>query len=520
MPDSVVSIGERTFSFTSENFEYSPLSNKTAGITAYIGKDTDLTIPTELNGYTIISICNSAFDSCEDLTSIIIPDSVILIGNSAFYNCNSLTSITIPDSVTSIGNEAFAYCSNLTSITVPNGVTTIGMFMFYNCKYLRSITISDSVTSIGESAFGYCSSLTSVVVPNSVTSIGNNAFDECRNLKSITIPESVTFIGDEGYYVFAYGYGLTIYGYIGTYAETYANENDISFVSLGDIPTPTETTTTSTTTSTSTTTKETTTTTKATTTTTIPTSSTTKATTTSTTPMTTTTEETTTEPVVTIPTKLSVTIKNVAPTSAKIYVERTEGGSKGALSYVLLKGDYSATDFSTATMSDLKNNTDFVAFETSNWTKNCNFNITNLDKNQTYTVVPITQRRGHIYFFGLGENATFTTPDISLETEIKKITASSVKFRISRTGAANGALGYVLLKGDYSDVNYKTLEEYTAMTDFVSNRTSNWRSYTHKQKSRKRRNLHNYSLHSKERRLFIRFRRKYSFYSQINLFLQ
>jgi hypothetical protein len=175
-----------------------------------------------------------------------------------------------------------------------------------------------------------------------------------------------------------------------------------------------------------------------------------------------------------IPTKLAVTVKKVYPTSAKIFIERTDGNSKGAISYVLLKGDYSSTDFANSTLAELEEYADFVEFETSNWTRNCNFNITNLEKNQIYTVVPVTQRRGHIYFFGLGENATFTTPDISLETEIKKITANSVQFRISRTATANGALGYVLLKGDYSDVNYKTLEEYTAMSDFVSNRTSNW----------------------------------------------
>ncbi|MDR0919582.1 MAG: hypothetical protein LBM93_10130 [Oscillospiraceae bacterium] len=76
--------------------------------------------------------------------------------------------------------------------------------------------------------------------------------------------------------------------------------------------------------------------------------------------------------------------------------------------------------------------------------------------------------------FDMGENTTFTTPDITLETTIKKITADTVKFRLSRTGTANGALGYVLLKGDYSDISYKNLEEYTSMPDFISYRTSNW----------------------------------------------
>ena len=41
---------------------------------------------------------------------------VTTIGDSAFENCDSLISVIIPDSVTTIGEKAFAYCPNLTSI--------------------------------------------------------------------------------------------------------------------------------------------------------------------------------------------------------------------------------------------------------------------------------------------------------------------------------------------------------------------------------------------------------------------
>ena len=62
----------------------------------------------------------------------IIPDngSVTSIGNYAFQGCNGLTSITIPDSVTSIGDYAFSGCSGLTSVTIPDSVTSIGYRAF------------------------------------------------------------------------------------------------------------------------------------------------------------------------------------------------------------------------------------------------------------------------------------------------------------------------------------------------------------------------------------------------------
>ena len=69
---------------------------------------------------------------------------------------------------------------------------------------------------------------------------------------AVIIPDSVTYIEE---YAFDGCENLTIYGYTGSYAETYANENDFPFVSLGDVTTtePTTTTTTETTTTTITT---------------------------------------------------------------------------------------------------------------------------------------------------------------------------------------------------------------------------------------------------------------------------
>ena len=66
-----------------------------------------------------LTIGDSAFEYCSNLTAIIIPKSVISIGDQAFRGCSGFTSIVVPENVMSIGNGAFYECDGLTSITLP-----------------------------------------------------------------------------------------------------------------------------------------------------------------------------------------------------------------------------------------------------------------------------------------------------------------------------------------------------------------------------------------------------------------
>ena len=113
---------------------------------------------------------------------------VTTIGQSAFESCNNLTSVDIPNTVTGyIGMYAFCNCTNLTTITIPNSINEIAGLTFGNCINLKSITLPESIKSISGSAFANCRSLTTINIPKSVTRIGMGPFSGCTNLEVINV---------------------------------------------------------------------------------------------------------------------------------------------------------------------------------------------------------------------------------------------------------------------------------------------------------------------------------------------
>ena len=156
----------------------------------------------------------SAFNSCPNLTTVELGNSVTSVGDNAFSKCTALTSVNIGDGVTSIGKNAFNGCTALTNanigsgaigesafngctslanVTLGNGVTQIGKNAFIRCAQIPSITIGSGVTSIGSGAFNGCTALTNANIGSGA--IGANAFQDCSRLASVTLGDGVTSIG-------------------------------------------------------------------------------------------------------------------------------------------------------------------------------------------------------------------------------------------------------------------------------------------------------------------------------------
>lgn len=109
------------------------------------------------------------------------------IRSHAFEHASGLTTVKFEgNTLKYINDYAFQNTPNLTSIVIPSSVIEMGDMVF-NQSGLTSITFeaNSQLTTIGMT-FAYASKLTSIVIPPSVTKISYKAF-EYSGLKEVSI---------------------------------------------------------------------------------------------------------------------------------------------------------------------------------------------------------------------------------------------------------------------------------------------------------------------------------------------
>ena len=237
IPESVIEIEPLAFAgCTKIELQFAPKCIYTLmdGVIFHKGTKTLYFYPETLknNSYTvpsgILAIGESAFKN-DNLSEIILPDTLMKIETKAFLACTNLISLSIPASVTEIQANAFPESlSNLTvdpnnpvyemvdgvlfdkmthtlvwypkqkneqSYNVPDGTIAIMDTAFSGNESLCKIKLPDSLESIGESAFRDCKSLSEVAIPVGISSIPNYAFYGCTSLENVAFPEGLTEVG-------------------------------------------------------------------------------------------------------------------------------------------------------------------------------------------------------------------------------------------------------------------------------------------------------------------------------------
>lgn len=144
------------------------------------------------------SICNSAFQGADWLTSAEIPSSVREIGEKAFRGCKNVTEFRLSDNVQSIGKEAF-FNSGVETVKIPRALAYVPDSAFTGCQALKTVELGDSVQRIEDYAFADCPNLKDMSLPANLEYIGSGAFAHCRML-NIALPKSVKSIGGDAFY--------------------------------------------------------------------------------------------------------------------------------------------------------------------------------------------------------------------------------------------------------------------------------------------------------------------------------
>ncbi len=135
----------------------------------------------------------------EYLEKIYLNEGLEIIKEDAFASCNRLSSITFPDSLMTIGKNAFCNCKILKDITFDKNLKEIKYYAFSSCEEIENIDLSKtSLLYIGQDAFAYCKNLKEVKLPDSLTIIEPGVFID-TSIKSLIIPKNVTFIGDRAF---------------------------------------------------------------------------------------------------------------------------------------------------------------------------------------------------------------------------------------------------------------------------------------------------------------------------------
>lgn len=186
------------------------VQSKTTAIGDIVINDT---VTYEGANYAVASMANSAFSGCNQLTSIVLPQTLRNLGREAFLQCTNLISCIIPDStITEIPFEAF-WKAGLIEFRVPEGVTYIEQRSFEQMPNLQRVHLANSVKSVSPWAFYILDALQEPIyndsmfvlmpmkykgaytIPSGIQAICNRAFYGCGNITKLTISEGVKYIG-------------------------------------------------------------------------------------------------------------------------------------------------------------------------------------------------------------------------------------------------------------------------------------------------------------------------------------
>ena len=257
IPASVVSIGEGAFAGCELEKMVLPFigasaDDETKGYIGYLfGAPSVVTsvqyVPTTLTTVELLSSCtriwDSAFAGCQNVSEILVTDSVVYVGNEALHQTKWFSSQ--PDGVVYVGRVAYSFVSpkltyeelvaaikdqvgreleegeerltnvyevilredtimvapyafsgkEIVSIRMPDSVKIIGANAFYNCRLLNRVRMPSDLTTLAEYAFSGCTALEKIYLPGTILDVQDYTFQKCGSLRLLYLGKGIRSVG-------------------------------------------------------------------------------------------------------------------------------------------------------------------------------------------------------------------------------------------------------------------------------------------------------------------------------------
>ena len=143
------------------------------------------------------------FEASRCTGSVTFKSGITYIPKDIISGTDAVKSISIPSTVKTVCDGAFKGCSELKSINFGSGVKTIGEGVASNCKKLTTVKMS-GVEAINKSSFMYCPALKTVILSDNLKTVGDYAFYDCDKLSAIKVEGKLESVGRYAFYSTSY----------------------------------------------------------------------------------------------------------------------------------------------------------------------------------------------------------------------------------------------------------------------------------------------------------------------------
>lgn len=184
---------------------YTTISKIKAGaleITGCSPNVSHLVIPSEIDGYPVISIAKTAFRNRQDLQSVELEEGIEVIGVESFEDCYQLKEVHLPDSLCRISTQAFQRCNSLEILEGSKNLQKIENSAFMDCKNLKTVHLKNNLMHLGSFAFAGCENLEDISMAHVPFYVGEDCFSRteilCTDAYGLTTVQQKIVIGYRG----------------------------------------------------------------------------------------------------------------------------------------------------------------------------------------------------------------------------------------------------------------------------------------------------------------------------------